>query len=152
MNAKEVLATQISWASYPNDKLDQTDFLCSYHGCNFPCLDGSIDLLKFSRIHFTQCDLASEIISAASSSLYKLFWVTTLVFLGYLISPMRPNQPQNPLNFQPHQPPHPHTFPSVPPHGLTKKQCDMIYTTSKIWEYSVPPAVSYSWIWLLGPR
>ena len=32
VDVKESLATQISGTIYPNDKLDQSDFLCSCHG------------------------------------------------------------------------------------------------------------------------
>ena len=106
VDVNEALVTEISGASYPNDHLYHTNFLFCRHGWKFHGLAGSVDLLQLSLFCFNQCDTASVIIAAASSSSYDVFWVTTLVFLGYIISPLKTKQSQNSLS--PHHPIHPH--------------------------------------------
>ena len=74
--------------------LPPPDFLPSPHGLNFPGLSVSVDLLKLSLLCFTRCDTVSEIMAAASSSSPEVFWVTTFVVLGYLISLLKPKLPK----------------------------------------------------------
>ena len=93
MDVEEALATHIYGASYPNDQL-APNFFPSRHGWNFPGSDGLLDLLQSSLIRFTQCDPASSIIAAAFPSSPEVFWVITLIFLGYTISHWKPKQPK----------------------------------------------------------